>query len=130
MVCIKFTAHPQSPIVSPKFVMMASDDAPEVSTEHRETYVEQLEDSLAEKQQVASAETASEQGAESDQESQSEGSGSSETASDDVERVKVGVVAALAGISYDFGLSTVMKTRIGSLYSYGHYFLKGHSRPP
>jgi hypothetical protein len=38
--------------------------------------------------------------------------------------VKVGVVAALAGISYDFGMSTVTRTRIRSLESYGRYFPK------
>jgi hypothetical protein len=44
--------------------------------------------------------------------------------------VKVGAAVALAGISYDFGLSTVTRTRIVSLESYDRYFLKGHDRPP
>jgi hypothetical protein len=44
--------------------------------------------------------------------------------------MKVGVVIALAGISYHFGLSTIMKTRLGSLESYAHYFPKGYGRPP
>jgi hypothetical protein len=49
--------------------------------------------------------------------------------------VKVGVVAALAGISYDFGMSTVTRTRIRSLESYGRYFPKEgfgdhHARVP
>jgi hypothetical protein len=35
----------------------------------------------------------------------------------------------LTGISYDFGLSTVARTRIGSLESYNCYFPKGHGRP-
>jgi hypothetical protein len=44
--------------------------------------------------------------------------------------VKVGAAAALASISYDFGLSIVMRTRIGSLESYSRYFLKGYGRLP
>jgi hypothetical protein len=43
--------------------------------------------------------------------------------------VKVRVAAALAGISYAFGLSIVMRTCIGTLESYGHYFSKGYDRP-
>jgi hypothetical protein len=44
--------------------------------------------------------------------------------------MKVGAVAALAGISYDFGLSTVTRTRIRSLESYNRYFPKGYGQPP
>jgi hypothetical protein len=36
--------------------------------------------------------------------------------------VKVGAATALAGISYDFGLSIVMRTHIGSLESYKRFF--------
>jgi hypothetical protein len=43
--------------------------------------------------------------------------------------VKVGTTTALAGISYDFGLSIVMRTRIVSLESYSHFSLKGYSQP-
>jgi hypothetical protein len=43
MVHIKFTARPCTPIVSPKFGSMASDEALEASMEHRETSTEQLE---------------------------------------------------------------------------------------
>jgi hypothetical protein len=73
---------------------------------------------------VASTEVAFEQGAESDRESQSGGPGDSETACDEDGHVKVGVAAALAGISYDFGLLTVTRARVRSLESYNHYFLK------
>jgi hypothetical protein len=45
MVRIKFTARPRTPVVSPKFGSMASDEALEASTEHRETLTEQLEES-------------------------------------------------------------------------------------
>jgi hypothetical protein len=44
--------------------------------------------------------------------------------------VKVGATATLAGISYDFGLSTVTRTRIMSLESHNRYFQKGYGRPP
>jgi hypothetical protein len=72
---------------------------------------------------VTSTEVSSEQDAESNRLSQSS---DSEIASDNCECVKVGVVAALAGISSDFGLSTIMKTLLGSLESYICYFLKGY----
>jgi hypothetical protein len=71
-----------------------------------------------------------EQGAESDRESRSGGSGDNETASNEGERVKVGATVTLAGISYDFGLSIVTRTRIGSLESYDRNFSMGHDRPP
>jgi hypothetical protein len=48
-------------------------------------------------------EAALDQGAGSDQENQSKGSGDSETASDNGGRVKIGAETTLAGISYDFG---------------------------
>jgi hypothetical protein len=46
---------------------------------------------------------ASEQGAGSDQENQSEGSDDSETTSGNGECMKIGAEVALAGINYDFG---------------------------
>jgi hypothetical protein len=79
---------------------------------------------------VASTEVASEQGAESNQESQFGGCGDNETASDKGERVKVGAAAALVGISYDFGMSTITRTQIGSLESYRRNFPKRYDRPP
>jgi hypothetical protein len=45
MVRIKFTARPCTPAVSPKFGSMASSEALEASTEHREISIEQLEES-------------------------------------------------------------------------------------
>jgi hypothetical protein len=48
-------------------------------------------------------EATSEQGAGSDQENQSVGLDNSEIASGNDGHVKIGVAAALAGISYDFG---------------------------
>jgi hypothetical protein len=109
---------------------MTLDNALEVSMEQRETSSKQPKDSMVDQWTAISTEIASEQGVESDRESQSGGSGYNETASNEGERVKVGVVATLVGISYDFGLSTVMRTRIGSLESYDRYFPKGHNQPP
>jgi hypothetical protein len=103
MVHIKFTAHPQTPVVSPKFASMASDEAAEVSTEQRETSIEQPEESLAGRQMVALSEAASEQDVESDYESQSSDSSYNKTASDNSGHVKVVAIATLARISYDFG---------------------------
>jgi hypothetical protein len=45
MVRIKFTARPRTPIVSPKFGSMASDEVLGASMEHREISTEQLEES-------------------------------------------------------------------------------------
>jgi hypothetical protein len=40
MVRIKFTAHPRTPVVLPRFASMVLEDAPAVSTEHRESSAE------------------------------------------------------------------------------------------
>jgi hypothetical protein len=122
MVHIKFTSRPRTSIVSSKFASMALDNAPEVSTEQREISFEQPKDSLVNQRMIASTESASEQGAESNWASQSSGSSNDETASDEGEHVKVGAAAALAGISYDFGPSTLTRIRIGSLESYEGFF--------
>jgi hypothetical protein len=79
---------------------------------------------------VASTEAASTRDAESDRESQSGGFGGRETASDNSARLKVSATSALAGISYDFGLSTIMKVCLTSLENTGRYFSKGYGRPP
>jgi hypothetical protein len=63
-------------------------------------------------------------GAGSDPENESKGSGDSETASNSGGRMKIGVEDALAGISYDFGWSTIAKARIASLESFASYFPK------
>jgi hypothetical protein len=130
MVHIKFTARPQTPIVSPKFTPMASKHAATISTERRETSAEKPEESLVGEPEVVSTEVASEQGVGSDQENQSEGSGDSETASDDGECMKIGAVAALAGISYDFSQSTFLEARLAFFESVNHYFLKGYGQLP
>jgi hypothetical protein len=50
-------------------------------------------------------------------------------ASDNSGCLKVAEAVALAEISYDFKPSKIMKTRIGSMESYAHYFPKGYGRP-
>jgi hypothetical protein len=47
-----------------------------------------------------------------------------------IAHLKVAAAAALPGISYDFGSSTIMKARLASLENNTHYFLKGYGRPP
>jgi hypothetical protein len=91
MVHIKFTTHPRTLIVSPKFGSMALEEALKASVEHKETSTEQLEESQGSQQAVISTEAASEQGAGSDQENQSEGSDNEETASDNDGHVKIGL---------------------------------------
>jgi hypothetical protein len=46
MVRIKFTARPRTPVISPKFLPMASGDAPEISVEQRETSADHPEESM------------------------------------------------------------------------------------
>jgi hypothetical protein len=79
---------------------------------------------------MASTQAASTRGIESDRKSRSGNSGDSKTTFDNSGRMKVAVVAALAGISYDFGQSTITKTRLTSMESYTSYFPKGYCRPP
>jgi hypothetical protein len=129
MVCIKFTSRQWTPIVLPKFSLMASDKAPEISVQPGENSANQAEESLEDQQVMASAEAASTCGTESDRESQSGGSGGSETAFDNSRRLKVVDVAALAGVSYDFGQSIVTKTCFTSMKSYARYFPKGYCWP-
>jgi hypothetical protein len=89
-----------------------------------------LEESNGGQQVVILTEATSEQGAGSDPENQSGGCGDSETASDDGGRVKIEAEAALAGINYDFGQSTITRAHLVSLVSVAHYFLKGYARSP
>jgi hypothetical protein len=109
MVRIKFTACPRTPVVSPKSTSMVSDEAPKISTEQRETSIEQPKESLVGQQMVTSTKATSEQDAEPNYESQSGDSGDRETASDNSGHVKVAATAALAGISYHFRQSTITK---------------------
>jgi hypothetical protein len=44
--------------------------------------------------------------------------------------VKIGMEAALVGMSYDFGWLKVMRGRISDLEHSSHFFLKGFARPP
>jgi hypothetical protein len=98
--------------------------------EHRESSAEQPETSLADEQVVISAEATSEQGAGSDGENPSNGSGDSENTPDSGGWVKIGVEAALADVSYYFGQSTVTKARVMALESFACYFLQEITRPP
>jgi hypothetical protein len=126
MVRIKFSAHPKTRVVSSEFESIASDETPEISMQRKEASTEQRGRSLADRQMEASTEAASPLGVESDRESQSMDFGDSETASDNSGRVKVVATVALAGISYNFGLSSITKTCIGSMESYARYFPKGY----
>jgi hypothetical protein len=78
-------------------------------------------------QLVASAEASSLREVASDHESQSGDSEDNETSFDTSTRLKV--VAALAGITYDFGQLTMTKTHLGSLSNHGRYFPNGYGQP-
>jgi hypothetical protein len=130
MVHIKFTAHTKTPVVSSEFESIASDKTLDISTQSKEASTEQREESLADQQREASTKAGSSHGVESVRESQSGDSEDSETASDNSGRLKVAAAVALAGISYDFGLSNIMNTHVGSMESYARYFPKGYGRPP
>jgi hypothetical protein len=130
MVHIKFTAHTKTLVVSSEFESIASDKTLDISTQSKEASTEQREESLADQQREASTKAGSSHGVESVRESQSGDSEDSETASDNSGRLKVAAAVALAGISYDFGLSNIMTTHVGSMESYARYFPKGYGRPP
>jgi hypothetical protein len=114
MVCIKHTAHPINVNAPSEDESMASDKALETSIQQRE----------------ASTEATSSHYADSDRESQSGCSVDSETAYDNSGRLKVVMVAAAAGITYNFGPSSVTKARVESMENYTHYFPKGYGRAP
>jgi uncharacterized cupin superfamily protein len=63
-----------------------------------------------------------------DCESRFGGSGDAACKSDNSSRAKVDATAATAGITFDFGLSTVGKSRITSMETCTCYFLKGYCR--
>jgi hypothetical protein len=126
MVHIMFTTRSHTPVVSPKFGSMASDEVLAASADHREISTEKLEESLGGQQAIVLTEATSKQGARSNQDNRSEGSDDDETASDNSSRVKIGAEAALTGISYDFGKSGVTKALIASLENVTHYFPKGY----
>jgi hypothetical protein len=112
MVHVKFTARQQTLIVSPRFSPMALDDALEVTMEQRESFAEQPEDSLVGQQTVASMEVSLSHEATSDNESQSGDFEEGESGSDIATRLKVAAEATLAGVTYDFGQSTMTKARL------------------
>jgi hypothetical protein len=105
---------------------MASDEMPDIFVWHKEASTYQREESLVDQQREASTEAASPFGAESDRERKSGDSGGSETASDNSGCMKVAAVAALVGISFNFGQSNITKPHIGSMESYARYFPKGY----
>jgi hypothetical protein len=103
---------------------VASDEVPEVSTDQRETFHDQLEESLVGQQMVVSTEVALFQDAEFDHGHQSGDFSVSETASGNFMHLEVVAEAALAWISYDFGLLTFVKSHLMSQENKGRYFQK------
>jgi hypothetical protein len=130
MVHVMFTARLRTLFISPKFALMAPEDAVVVPTEQREVSAKQPEGSLDGEQVVASIEVTLEQGVVSDRGNQSKGSCDSKIAFDNRECVKIGAEAALADMGYDCGRSKVTKACLASLESSACYFLKGYDRPP
>jgi hypothetical protein len=121
---------PKILVVSSDPESMASDEAPEFSTQQLEDSMHQAEQSMTDQRKIASTETGSPRCSDSDHESRSSSSEDSETGSDNSRCLKVAAAVALAGISYDFGPSKIMKTHIGSMESHAHYFPKGYGQPP
>jgi hypothetical protein len=72
----------------------------------------------------------SDQDARSDEENTSKDTGDSGNTSDNGGYVKICAEAALAGISYDFGLSKVTISHITSLKKSARYFPKGFAWSP
>jgi hypothetical protein len=105
MVRIKHTAHPK---VLPKTASMVSGDEMEVPSQRREVLPN-----------ISSSWSLDDSG---ECKSRSGGSGDTTSDSNGSSHMKVVVVAATAGITYDFRLSAVGKERITSLEIYALYF--------
>jgi hypothetical protein len=69
-------------------------------------------------------EVASSRSTESDHKSRSSNSGDNEFVADNFGHLKVVAAAALAEITYDFGLLGVTKACVGSMENYARYFPK------
>jgi hypothetical protein len=130
MVCIMFFACPCVPAISSSPSPMASEDVGIVSTKHKESSMEWLDVALVDQEPMASIVVTSEQDARSDESDAPENSGDSGNASDNGGRVKIGVEAALAGMSFDFGWSKVMRSCVLGLESSSRFFPQGFARPP
>jgi hypothetical protein len=130
MVLIKFIARPRTPVVSPRFVPMASKDSGDVSVGRRGSSAEQHNTTFVDDQVITSTKATFEKGAMYDEENPSGDIGDSGNTCDDGSRVKIGAEAAHAGVSYDFGQSKVIRARITSLENSACYFPKGFARPP
>jgi hypothetical protein len=122
MVHIKFTAHPQSPVVSASLSPVASEGVADVSTEHRVFSMEQLDTSLGNEQPVASTKVTSEPDVGSDESNAFDDADESGNVSDNGGHVKIGAEAALAGMCFYFGRLKVMKGRISDLENSSHFF--------
>jgi hypothetical protein len=103
MVHIKFVACLRTPVVSPRFEPMASEDSGDASTGHRGSLAKQPDTSLADDQVITSMEATSAQDVVSNEENPSGDTGDSENASDDGSHVKIGAEAALVDVRCDFG---------------------------
>jgi hypothetical protein len=117
MVHIKFSARFRVPLGSPSPSPMALDDVGVISAEHKESLMERLDATLVDEEPMASTEVTSEQDVGSDESDTSGDTGDSGNALDNGGRVKIGVEVALVGISFDFGWSKVMRSRISDLKS-------------
>jgi hypothetical protein len=79
---------------------------------------------------ISLEEVTSSRGADYDHERRSGDSEDSKIASYDSGHPKVAVAAALAGISYNFGLSGITKACVKSMENYACHFPKGYGRAP
>jgi hypothetical protein len=107
MVRIMFAAYSRTPVISPRFAPMASEDLGDVSVGRWGSSTEQLNMSLVDDQVLASVEATSEQDAAFDEENPTRDTGDSRNASDDGSCVKIGAKATLVDVSYDFRQSNV-----------------------
>jgi hypothetical protein len=130
MVRIMFTTRLLTPVVLPRFVPMASEDSGDVFLGRRGSSAELPDLSLADDQVIVPMEATSEQDVASDEENPCGDISDSRNASDDGSHVKIEAEAALAGVSYDFGQSIVIRAHITSLENSARYFPKGFARPP
>jgi hypothetical protein len=89
-----------------------------------------LDVALVDEEPMAPTEATLKQEVGSDESYTSDNTGDNGNASDNGGRVKIGAEADLAGMSFDFGRSKVMRGRILDVLSSYRFFPKGFARPP
>jgi hypothetical protein len=118
MVRIKHTTHHISDKALSELRNMAPEEVAEVLSQQREDFEDAASSLICDDSPNDTSD--------SDNESESRSGGSDDTASesDSLKWAKV-AATAVAGITFDFGVSNVGRTRVAAMETHARYFLKG-----